>query len=140
MSAAEFPKAAPDEGSYETTAPWPTELRVFKEEGRMEIEFSDGVTHSLPAEYLRVESPSAEVQGHSASQKTLVSGRRHVGIMEVEPVGNYAVRLVFDDLHDTGIFTWAYLHHLGTHQDKLFKAYVEALAAAGLSRDPPKRH
>ena len=79
------------------------------------------------------------MQGHSASQKTTVAGRRHVGIMEVEPVGNYAVRLVFDDLHDTGIFTWAYLRHLGENQDNLFRDYLNALHAKGLSRDPPKR-
>ena len=121
-------------------APWPTEIRLRKEEKILEVVFDDGTAFRIPAELLRVESPSAEVQGHSASQKTTVAGRRHVGIMEVEPVGNYAVRLVFDDLHDTGIFTWAYLHHLGTHQDKLFKAYLDALAVAGLSRDPPKRH
>ena len=81
-----FPKAVPDEGSYESsTAPWPTELRLFKEEARLEIEFSDGCTHSLPAEYLRVESPSAEVQGHGPSQKKIISGRRHVKIAAVEP-------------------------------------------------------
>jgi len=132
----QFPKAAPDEGSYETTAPWPTELRVFKEEGRMEIEFSDGVTHSLPAEYLRVESPSAEVQGHSPGQKQIVSGRRHVGIMGVEPVGHYAIRIRFDDLHDTGIYSWAYLHELGRGQDALWAAYLKALQDRGLSREP----
>jgi len=99
----EFAKSAPDEGSYEsTTAPWPSELRLFKEEARLEIEFSDGCTHSLPAEYLRVESPSAEVQGHGPSQKKIVSGRRHVKIAAIEPVGRYAIRIVFDDRHDTG--------------------------------------
>jgi len=123
----------------ETPAPWPTEIRLRKAEKILEVVFDDGSAFRIPAELLRVESPSAEVQGHSASQKTLVAGRRHVGIMEVEPVGNYAVRLVFDDMHDTGIYTWAYLHHLGTHQDKLFRDYLDALAASGQSRDPPKR-
>jgi DUF971 family protein len=123
----------------EPAAPWPTELRLRKAEKILEIVYDDGVAFRIPAELLRVESPSAEVQGHSAAQKTLVSGRRHVGILEVEPVGNYAVRLVFDDLHDTGIFTWAYLRHLGENQGKLFKAYVDALAGKGLSRDPPGR-
>ena len=120
-------------------APWPTEIRLRKEEKILEVVFDDGTAFRIPAELLRVESPSAEVQGHSASQKTTVAGRRHVGIMEVEPVGNYAVRLVFDDLHDTGIFTWAYLHHLGKNQDNLFRDYLNALHAKGLSRDPPKR-
>ena len=132
----QFPKAAPDEGSYETTAPWPTELRVFKDEGRLEIEFSDGVTHSLTAEYLRVESPSAEVQGHGPGQKTLIAGRRHVGIMGLEPVGHYAVRIQFDDMHDTGIFSWRYLYEIGEKQEELWARYLQDLAAKGLSRDP----
>ena len=138
MSATDkFPKAAPDEGSYETTAPWPTELRVFKEEGRMEIEFSDGVTHSLPAEYLRVESPSAEVQGHGGpATKKLVSGRRHVKIVTVEPVGNYAIRIIFDDRHDSGIYSWSYLHELGLEQEARWAAYLAELASRGLSRTP----
>jgi len=120
-------------------APWPTEIRLRKAEKILEITFDDGSAFRIPAELLRVESPSAEVQGHSPSQKTLVAGRRHVGIMEVEPVGNYAVRLVFDDMHDTGIYTWTYLHHLGRNQEKIFRDYVDALAASGQSRDPPKR-
>ena len=124
----------------EAPAPWPTEIRLRKAEKILEVVYDDGVAFRIPAELLRVESPSAEVQGHSAAQKTLVSGRRHVGILEVEPVGNYAVRLVFDDLHDTGIYTWAYLRHLGENQDKLFRAYLDALAAKGLTRDPPTRH
>ena len=131
------PKSVPDEGSYETTAPWPTELRVFKAEGRMEIEFSDGITHSLSAEYLRVESPSAEVQGHGPGQKTLVHGRAHVGIIGLEPIGNYAVRITFDDLHDTGIYSWSYLHQLGVEQEQRWRDYLAGLAANGLSREPP---
>src|SRR6266446_3101286 len=125
----EFAKSAPDEGSYEsTTAPWPTELRLFKEEARLEIEFSDGCTHSLPAEYLRVESPSAEVQGHGPpSQKKIVSGRRHVKIAAIEPVGHYAVRIVFDDRHDTGIYSWAYLRELGDTYAERWAAYQAAL-------------
>jgi DUF971 family protein len=119
--------------------PWPTEIRLRKAEKILEVVFDDGHAFRIPAELLRVESPSAEVQGHSPSQKTLVGGRRHVGIMEVEPVGNYAVRLVFDDLHDTGIYTWSYLYHLGQNQDRLFREYLDALGAKGLSRDPPKR-
>ncbi len=137
MSAADnFIKAVPDEGSYEsTTAPWPAELRVFKEEGRLEIDFSDGFSCSLPAEYLRVESPSAEVQGHGPSQKKIVAGRRHVKIAEVEPVGHYAIRIVFDDRHDSGIFSWAYLRELADTQAERWATYQAALLSRGLSRD-----
>lgn len=133
-----FPKAAPDEGSYESAAtPWPDELRVFKEGARIEVDFSDGRKFVLPAEYLRVESPSAEVQGHGgAATKKLVSGRRHVKIVTVEPVGNYAIRIIFDDKHDSGIYSWAYLHELGATQDERWAAYQAALMFKGLSRDP----
>lgn len=116
--------------------PVPTEIRIKREEKILEIDFEDGKSFALPAELLRVESPSAEVQGHGPGQKTVVAGRRHVGIMEVEPVGNYAVRLKFDDLHDTGIFSWETLHDYGTRKDELWNDYLVALAAAGLSRDP----
>ncbi len=118
------------------TEHWPTELRLRKAEKRLDIAFDDGRRFSLPAEYLRVESPSAEVMGHGPGQKTIVPGRRHVGIMEVVPEGNYAVRLIFDDLHDTGIYTWRYLRELGERHDELWAAYLEALARLGLSRDP----
>lgn len=131
-----FTKSVPDEGSYESTsAPWPAELRVFKEEGRLEIDFSDGFRCSLPAEYLRVESPSAEVQGHGPSQKKIVSGRRHVKIAAVEPVGHYAIRIVFDDRHDSGIYSWAYLRELADTQVDRWAAYQAALLSRGLSRD-----
>ena len=93
------------------------------------------VRYSLPAELLRVESPSAEVRGHSAGTKQSVPGRRHVGIHEIETVGNYAVRLHFDDGHDTGIYSWRFLHELGETQDELWRAYLDRLAAEGLSRD-----
>lgn len=138
MSAADkFAKSAPDAGSHEAaSAPWPTELRLFKEEGRLEIEFSDGCTHALPAEYLRVESPSAEVQGHGPGQKKIVSGRRGVKIVALEPVGNYAVRIVFDDRHDTGIYSWSYLLELGDTYAERWAAYEAALGSRGLSRDP----
>ena len=137
MSGADgFTKSVPDEGSYEsTTTAWPSELRVFKEEGRLEIDFSDGFRCSLPAEYLRVESPSAEVQGHGPNQKKIVSGRRHVRIAEVEPVGHYAIRIVFDDRHDSGIYSWAYLRELGDTQADRWAAYQAALEQRGLSRD-----
>ena len=116
--------------------PWPTELRVNRAEKRLTVTFDDGASFVLPAELLRVESPSAEVQGHGPSQKTILAGRRHVGIMELEPVGNYAVRILFDDLHSTGIYSWRYLHHLGRNQEKLWANYLKALEERGLSRDP----
>jgi len=117
-------------------APWPTALRLKSAEKILEIEFDDGACFALPAEYLRVESPSAEVRGHGPGQKQLVAGRRHVGIMRMEPVGNYAVRIVFDDLHDTGLYSWSYLYELGRDRDRLWRQYLEALEGAGLSRDP----
>ncbi|MGA3403654.1 MAG: DUF971 domain-containing protein [Acetobacteraceae bacterium] len=113
-----------------------TEIRLRKAEHVLEVAFDDGARFSLPAEYLRVESPSAEVQGHGPGQKQIVAGRRHVGIMAIEPVGNYAVRLVFDDLHDTGIYSWEYLHQLGREQARRWASYLEALAVRGMSRDP----
>ena len=116
--------------------PAPTEIRLDRAARVLEIGFDDGSRFWLPAEYLRVESPSAEVQGHGPGQKTLVTGRQHVGIMAIEPVGNYAVRLLFDDLHDTGIYAWDYLHALGREQESRWQAYLDALAARGLSRDP----
>ncbi len=108
----------------------------MKEEARLEVEFSDGRTFALPAEYLRVESPSADVQGHGPSQKKIVAGKRRVKITTVEPVGHYAVRLVFDDGHDTGIFSWSYLRELGEEQVERWAAYEANLQARGLGRDP----
>jgi DUF971 family protein len=115
--------------------PWPTELRYKSAEKTLEIDFDDDLSYRLPAELLRVESPSAEVMGHGAG-KTIVPGRRHVGITLMETVGNYAVRIHFDDLHNTGIFTWAYLRHLGEQRDQVWLTYLDALEAQGLSRDP----
>jgi len=116
--------------------PRPVEIRHKQAEKELEVEFDDGVTFTLPAELLRVESPSAEVQGHGPSQKTLIAGRREVGMMAIEPVGNYAIRITFDDLHDTGIYTWSYLYDMGTNLDAIWSSYIDALEAAGLSRDP----
>ena len=116
--------------------PKPTEIRLKSEEKALEIDFDDGRSFSLPAELLRVESPSAEVQGHSPNEKRTVAGRRHVGILGVEPVGHYAIRIKFDDLHDTGIFSWEYLYRMGENQDELWQSYVAALEAQGLSREP----
>jgi DUF971 family protein len=115
---------------------WPTEIRLNKKEKVLEVDFDDGSSFSLPAELLRVESPSAEVQGHNPTQKQTISGRRHVGIMELEPVGNYAIRIKFDDLHDTGIFSWDYLYYLGKNKDEAWSNYLKALEEKGLSRDP----
>ena len=116
--------------------PWPVEIRLDTAARALEIDYDDGASFTLAAELLRVESPSAEVQGHGPSQKVLIAGRRYVGIMELEPVGNYAVRIKFDDLHSTGIFSWDYLYDLGRRQDELWAAYLAALDRDGLSRDP----
>jgi DUF971 family protein len=119
--------------------PIATEIRLDKAAQILEVAFDDGSRFSLPAEYLRVESPSAEVQGHGPGQKQIIAGRRHVGIMGIEPVGNYAVRLLFDDLHDTGIYSWDYLHEIGREREQRWRLYLEALKAKGLTRDPERR-
>lgn len=118
------------------TRHWPTEIRLEKAEKKLVVEFDDGSTFDYPAEYLRVMSPSAEVQGHSPSQRVTVGGRLHVGIMALEAVGNYAIRITFDDMHDSGIFSWNYLHRLGTERDALWAAYLAELDEKGMSRDP----
>ena len=120
------------------TEHWPTELRLKRAEKVLEIAFDDGKRFRLAAEYLRVESPSAEVQGHGPSQKQLVAGRAHVGMLGLEAVGNYAVRIKFDDLHDTGIYSWRYLYQLGEEQEKRWADYLSALEKAGLSREPKR--
>jgi DUF971 family protein len=114
--------------------PVPTEIRLDRAARILHVTFDGGVRFELPAEYLRVESPSAEVQGHGPDQKTILGGKQLVAIGAVEPVGHYAVRLVFDDGHDTGIFSWDYLHELGVEQDRRWATYLAALAARGLSR------
>ena len=116
--------------------PQPVEIRLKTAEKALEVDFDDGSSFTFAAEFLRVESPSAEVKGHKPGQETLVTGRRHMGIMEVEPVGNYAIKIVFDDLHDSGIYTWDYLYELGETQDNLWRAYLEKIEQAGASRDP----
>ena len=117
------------------TKHWPVEIRVKSAEKRLEIDFDDGRNFTLPAELLRVESPSAEVQGHGPGGKTLVPGKRNVGIGGVDAVGNYAIRIRFDDGHDTGIFSWTYLREMGERQNEMWNAYLAALSARGLSRD-----
>ena len=119
-----------------STDRWPTEIRLKKAEKILEVDFDDGSSFAFAAELLRVESPSAEVQGHTPSQKQIIAGRRHVGIVELEPVGNYAVRLTFDDLHDTGIFSWQYLYELGVNSEAIWARYLGALESHGLSREP----
>ena len=114
--------------------PWPVELRLSKDRATFTVAFDTGESFALSAEYLRVESPSAEVQGHSAGQKQIVPGKRHVAIEAIEPVGNYAVRLRFDDGHDTGLYSWDYLHELGTSEPQKWAAYLSALRAGKLSR------
>jgi DUF971 family protein len=118
------------------TRHWPVEIRLKQAEQRLEIDFDDGASFAYPAEYLRVESPSAEVQGHGPGQKQVLAGRRHIGILKLEPVGNYAIRIAFDDLHDTGIYSWTYLYELGSEQEARWRAYLAALEARGLNRDP----
>ncbi len=115
---------------------WPTEIRLAKDRRTLTVAFDSGETFDLPAERLRVLSPSAEVQGHSPEQRQTVPGKRNVEVLQVEPVGNYAVRLTFDDMHNTGIFSWDYLLKLGREGDSLFAEYESELEAKGLSRDP----
>ncbi|MET0314715.1 MAG: DUF971 domain-containing protein [Hansschlegelia sp.] len=115
-------------------ATWPTELRLSPDGRTLTVAWGDGARHTIAAELLRVESPSAEVQGHSAEQKTTVPGKRNVTIRDVQEVGSYAVRLVFDDGHDTGIYTWSGLRRFGEEGDAMFRDYEEALEAKGLRR------
>ncbi len=118
---------------------WPTELRLHKDRKTLSVSFDGGERFDLAAEYLRVKSPSAEVQGHSAEERKTVPGKRNVMILEVLPVGNYAVRLVFDDMHSTGIYGWEYLRDLGRDHDHYWQDYLDELAGQNLSRDPPAR-
>ena len=113
----------------------PSELRVSQDRQLLTVLFSNHAPIALEAELLRVTSPSAEVQGHSPEQRVTVPGKRNVSISRIEPVGNYAVRIMFDDGHDTGIFTWAYLHELGHEKAVRWQSYLDELAAQGLQRD-----
>ena len=121
-----------------TTDPkvWPTELRLHKDRKTLSVAFDNGQNFDLAAEYLRVKSPSAEVQGHSPAERKTVPGKKNVEIMEVQQVGNYAVRLVFDDMHSTGIFSWDYLHELGREHARYWQDYLDELAQQKLSREP----
>lgn len=123
-------------GSKQTpSTPQPTGLTVRKQSRVLEIEFDDGKSFSLPFELLRVWSPSAEVRGHGPGQETLQTGQRDVEITAVEPVGNYAIKPVFSDGHDTGIFSWEYLRHLGSEKDALWEDYLRRLEAAGFTHE-----
>jgi DUF971 family protein len=121
-------------GSAGGSRPWPTELRLAKDRKALTVSFDSGERFVLDAEYLRVASPSAEVQGHSPEQRVTVPGKKKVGIVRVEPVGNYAVRIVFDDGHDTGLYVWSYLHDLGEHKEERWSDYLNELAAKRLTR------
>jgi len=119
------------------SAPWPVEIRLTKDRKILHVAFDDGRTFSLAAELLRVTSPSAEVQGHSEAERKTVGGKRNVSILSVDPVGNYAVRLGFDDMHSTGIYSWAFLRDLGENAESRFRDYLDDLQAKGLDRDKP---
>ena len=116
------------------SAPWPTEIRLNPAKDVLTVAFDDGERIALAAEYLRVESPSAEVQGHMPSERKTVPGKRHVKIVRLEPVGNYAVRITFDDGHDTGLYSWSYLHELGREHETRWDAYLDRLEEEDLSR------
>ena len=116
------------------TNPWPTELRLHKDRKALTVAFDSGESFDLAAEYLRVRSPSAEVQGHSPSERRTVAGKQNVQILELLPVGNYAVRLVFDDMHSTGIYSWDYFLALGRNREANWRDYLDDLAGKGLQR------
>lgn len=116
-------------------APWPTEIRLSKDRRTLTVSFDNGAKHALAAEYLRVFSPSAEVQGHSPDQRQVVGGKAEVEILKIEPIGNYAVRLHFDDLHSSGIYSWDYFLKLGNEREALWAGYLEELRERGLTRE-----
>lgn len=118
---------------------WPTELKLGADRRTLHVTFEGGESFALAAEYLRVSSPSAEVQGHTPSERKTVPGKRNVQILKVDPVGHYAVRLTFDDMHDSGIFTWTYLYQLGSQHGERWAGYLAELEAKGLSRDTAPR-
>ena len=119
-----------------STKNWPIEIRIKSKEKALEIDFDNGESFKIKAELLRVESPSAEIQGHGSGQKVTLAGRRHVGILSVEPVGNYAIKINFDDMHDTGIYSWQYLYDMGANQSDLWHEYLMRVKELGFSRDP----
>ena len=118
-----------------TEAAWPIEIAVRDGGRTLAVAFDDGATFDLPAEYLRVMSPSAEVQGHSRRERKTLGGKRRVAVIGADPIGSYAVRLSFDDMHSTGLFTWSYLYELGQQREAKWAGYLADLEAKGLSRD-----
>jgi DUF971 family protein len=118
---------------------WPTEIRLQKDRAALVVSFDTGERFVLPAEYLRVRSPSAEVQGHSPQERKTVAGKKYVQIIEVQPIGNYAVRLTFDDMHSTGIYSWDYFLELGRNHEAYWREYLDELATQGLGRETPGR-
>ena len=121
----------------DVTVAWPVEIRLLKDRRALQVSFDDGSVFNLSAELLRVASPSAEVQGHSEAERKTVGGKRNVTILSVDSVGNYAVRLGFDDMHSTGIYSWAFLRDLGLNAGRRFQQYLDDLQAKGLDRDRP---
>jgi DUF971 family protein len=126
------------QAGIDMASPWPTELRLQKDRKALRVAFDSGESFELAAEYLRIRSPSAEVQGHSPSERRTVAGKQNVQILELLPVGNYAVRLVFDDMHSTGIFSWDYLFELGRNREKYWNDYLGELKEKNLSREPAR--
>lgn len=124
-------------GTPDVRLAWPVEIRLPKDRRTLRVAFDDGRSFELSAELLRVTSPSAEVQGHSEAERKTVGGKRNVAILSVDPVGNYAVRLGFDDMHSTGIYSWAFLRDLGENAERRFQDYLDDLQAKGLDRDRP---
>jgi DUF971 family protein len=116
----------------------PTEIKLHRKSRILEVRFEDGRVFELPCEYLRVYSPSAEVKGHGPGQEVLQTGKENVNIADIQPVGNYAVKLIFDDSHATGLYSWNYLYELGMHQQQYWQRYLDALARAGVQRRPPE--
>ena len=123
-------------GGIDKDTPIPTEIKLHQKSRLMEIAFSDGSRHELPYELLRVYSPSAEVRGHGPGQETLQVGKRDIEIVQIEPVGAYAVKPVFSDGHDSGLYSWDYLYWLGANRDRLWQEYLDRMAEVGASRDP----
>ena len=121
----------------DVTVAWPVEIRLLRDRRALQVSFDDGKIFDLSAELLRVTSPSAEVQGHSEAERKTVGGKRNVTILSVNSVGNYAVRIGFDDMHSTGIYSWAFLRDLGLNAGRRFQEYLDDLQAKGLDRDRP---
>ena len=121
----------------DVTVAWPVEIRLLRDRRALQVSFDDGKIFDLSAELLRVTSPSAEVQGHSEAERKTVGGKRNVTILSVDSVGNYAVRIGFDDMHSTGIYSWAFLRDLGLNAGRRFQEYLDDLQAKGLDRDRP---